>query len=486
MSKKLLFLLVALITISFSIVQAQAPDTLWTRYFGIGTDNLYGSCVIQDNGGGYVITGSTGNIDPDTASDMYLVKADSDGNLVWQRRFGGLYWDAGRYLCQTKDGGYIIIGETESLGHGEMEYPDVYLVKTDSVGNQEWYKTFDWGDLDNGNAIATTDDNGYILTGSTRISWHEDMFLIKTDSLGNVVWQRTYGEWLCVGYSIRQTADHGYIIAGIYDDTTLTYFGGYLLKVDSLGNEQWCRHYHTYTGLTIYGVDINSDGGYIMTGLTGVEQDFNIFLRRVDANGDEIWANYYDIGRWDWGFTAHQTAEGGFIMCGFVDSGDIFNSDGYILKTDANGETEWDLRLGGSHSDLIRSIRQTPDGGYIACGNTVTDENSKYIWLIRLAADGTPVDYPDIFQPSDFTLNNAFPNPFNSSTLISYQLPELSRVRIIIYDMLGREVEQLTDESQAAGTHKILWDGSGQKSGVYFYKVMTDFCSHVGKMTLLK
>jgi hypothetical protein len=167
--------------------------------------------------------------------DVYLVKTDSIGDTLWTRTYGGTTMDVGQSVAQTADGGYIVAGATFSYGAGMV---DVYLIKTDSVGDTAWTRTYGDSDFDGGESVAQTSDGGYIVTGYTESygAGMEDAYLIKADSLGDTLWTNTFGgndeDW---GYSVTQTADGGYIIAG----WTSSYGAGmvdfYLIKTDPLG-----------------------------------------------------------------------------------------------------------------------------------------------------------------------------------------------------------------------------------------------------------
>jgi len=184
---------------------AQPPDVLWTQTFG-GADQDYGYDVQQTTDGGYIITGSTRSFG-EGVEDALLIKADSNGNEIWSQTFGGTNSDYGTSVQQTTDGGYAIIGRTYSFGGDD----DLWLIKTDYAGNEEWSQIF-------GGSMANnicqdgqqTLDGGYILVGSGT-----NIILIKTDSAGNEMWTQTFGgvgtDW---AYSVQQTTDGGYIITG--------------------------------------------------------------------------------------------------------------------------------------------------------------------------------------------------------------------------------------------------------------------------------
>ncbi|MEK7353793.1 MAG: hypothetical protein AABZ77_04730, partial [Chloroflexota bacterium] len=189
------------------------------------------SSVQQTADGGYIVAGTTYSFGAGNA-DVYLVKTDASGNMTWSQTFGGTIGDYGISVQQADDGGYIIAGMTNSFIAGNNE--DVYLVKTDASGNLTWQKSFGGTNWEEARTVQQTTDGGYIIVGQTASfgagSW--DVYLIKTDASGNMTWSKTFGGTNSdYGYSVRQTADGGYIIAG------LTYSSGagsadvYLVKV---------------------------------------------------------------------------------------------------------------------------------------------------------------------------------------------------------------------------------------------------------------
>jgi len=186
-----------------------------------------GRSVQQTTDGGYIIAGNLGA----SGGDVWLIKTDSSGNRVWDNTFGGVYGDYGNSVEQTPDGGYIIVGTTRSYGAGNS---DVWLIKTDSSGNEVWDNTFGGASADYGNSVEQTPGGGYIIAGTTRSygAGNSDVWLIKTDSRGNEVWNKTFGGAGCdEGLSVEQTIDGGCIVAG----KTASYGAGgddvWLLKI---------------------------------------------------------------------------------------------------------------------------------------------------------------------------------------------------------------------------------------------------------------
>jgi len=485
MCKKLTVILGVIAMLGTSPLNAQAPDTLWTKTYG-SPGGEYGASVIQTNDLGFMIAGSTNPFEPDSCPDLYLIKTDPEGELSWDRTYGLGLSEYGRCVRQTSDGGYIAVGETESYGGGEMDYPDIYLIKTDSTGEEQWHRTFGGPGMDIGYDIEQTADGGFIVVGE--LDNCADLYLLKTDSSGYEEWARTYGFGCCVGYCVRQTADLGYIIAGSDYTTNGPYYGGYLLKVDSLGDEQWSSHYDSYDAKMIYCVQPLGADGYILAGALGDGDDFDIFLKKVSLDGGDEWTRYFPIGHWDFAYSVRPAPEGGYVIAGSSDYRITGASDGYIFKTDAAGELQWDLTLGGDGSDIIRSLEQTVDGGYIACGFTRSDDlpPSQDIWLIRINSEGVPIEDSGQSAPVSFALYQAYPNPFNARVTVGYYLPRAEPVSLVIYNLLGQAVATVFEGRQDAGWHQVTWDGAQQASGVYFYKLQAGEFSQMRKMVLLK
>jgi predicted secreted protein len=362
------------------------PLEQWNRTFG-GADDEWGSSAQQTSDGGYIITGRTESYGAG-GRDVWLIKTDKNGNEEWKKTFGGADDDFGGSVQQTSDGGYIITGGTRSYGTGD---DDVWLIKTDKNGNEEWKKTFGGADDDWGSSAQQTSDGGYIITGRTESygagGW--DVWLIKTVKNGNEEWKKTFGGANNdASFSVQQTPDGGYIITG----TTRSYGAGgcdvWLIKTDKNGKEEWEKTFGGANDDQGWSVNQTSDGGYIITGFTWSygAGGCDVWLIKTDKNGKEEWKKTFGGADDDFGSSVQQTSDGGYIITGHTRSYGAGEEDAWLIKTDKNGKEEWEKTFGDAYYDRGNSAQQTSDSGYMIAGVTNSyDAGGRDVWLIKLA-----------------------------------------------------------------------------------------------------
>ncbi len=355
----------------------------WTKTFG-GSASDYGYSVQQTKDGGYIITGNKGG-------DVYLIKTDAYGETSWTKTFGGSASDVGRSVQQTMDDGYIISGFTGSYGAGGY---DVYLIKTDASGNEQWYKAFGGSSDDGSFTVQQTTDGGYIMTGYTQSygAGEDDVYLIKTDANGNQTWDKTIGgSAFDLAYSIQPTTDGGYIITGF----TRSYGAGnrdvYLIKTDANGDTSWTKTFGGTASDRAFSVQQTTDGGYIMTGstLSYGAGGYDVYLIKTDANGNQTWSKTYGGLSDDAGYAVQQTTDGGYIITGYTVSYSVGGGDVYLIKTDESGNQTWYKTFGGTEDEEGYSVQQTTDGGFIITGSTQSyGAGDRDVYLIKTDANG--------------------------------------------------------------------------------------------------
>jgi hypothetical protein len=274
---------------------------------------------------------------------------------------------------------------------------DVWLVKTDQAGNLVWNKTFGTNEYDEGFSVQQTNDDGYIITGyrSLRGSGYRDseLWLIKTFANGDMEWNKTFTEifnstviW-SEGYSVRQTSDGGFIVAGVAQPALYVIW---LFKTDSSGHKVWERtfansHYFSYQ----VSVRQTTDGGYIVAGNTKVDtSNQEMLLIKTDATGAVVWNNTYgrmygNMTGKEFAYSVEQTDDGGYLVAGRSDSNIAIN--GWVIKTDAVGEKIWEIVL--DPYDYASAAEQTIDEGYIIFGSSRVG-GRYYAKLIKLDSEG--------------------------------------------------------------------------------------------------
>jgi hypothetical protein len=316
-------------------------NIMWNKEFdyGIQSNGMItdlGRSIQQTTDGGYILTGIN------SSWDIWLIKTDSIGDTLWTNTFEGGSDDM--FVQQTTDGGYILTGSRDFLSPLGLE-DQVLLIKTNSLGQLQWDKTYGGVNNEYGRYVQQTIDGGYVICGSKYSNGpliNEDIYLIKTNTLGDTTWTKTFGGLETdKGYSVHQTTDNGYIICGYTES-----FGNgdedvYLIKTDSLGGSIWTK---TFGGIEDDGghsVQQTNDGGYIITGYTTntIINEYDVYLLKTDGNGDTLWTKTFDgLGlEDDEGNSVRQTSDGGYIICGTTESVVVGGSGIYLIKTDGNG-----------------------------------------------------------------------------------------------------------------------------------------------------
>ncbi len=481
-----------------------APFIKWQKCFGgSGGEGAYS--IQQTIDGGFILAGSSWSNDGDVSgnhggNDYWIVKLDADGDVEWQKSLGGSEDDGAQSIQQTTDGGYIIAGTSQSNdndvtgNHGFynsygnlINTIDYWIVKLSNDGNLVWQKSFGGTEYDQANSVLQTTDGGFIVAGTSRsndgdVSGNHldslgyqtiDSWIVKLDTDGNLVWQKSLGGSEDDGaYSIEQTTDGGFIIAGNSNsndgDVSVNhgyydYYGNlinsvddWIMKLDITGNLVWEKSLGGSNVDRASDIQQTSDGGFIVAGWTysndgdvsGNHGSGDCWIVKLDIPGNIVWQKSLGGINVDAARSVQQTNDGGYIVAGVSESDDgdvsgnhgiIGSSDYWIVKLDAIGNLIWQECLGGSGNDYAWDIQQTSDDGFIVAGLSLSNDgnisgNHGYYdcWIVKLTGD----TLTGVASPSTKSIS-FYPNPVESQLWFNLTMPA-SEATIRVYDLQGR------------------------------------------------
>jgi hypothetical protein len=503
--KKIILLLFS----GISLTNAQ-PAIQWQKSFG-GTNGDLAHSVQQTIDGGYIIAGITSSTNGDVSSlkgndDFWVVKTSSVGVIQWQKCLGGTNFDQAYSIQQTADSGYVVVGFAAS-NNGDVTVnqgsDDFWIVKLSSTGTIQWQKTAGGTLGDNAFSVQQTADGGYIIAGDTQsnngdVSGNHgsyDSWILKLTNTGSIQWAKCLGGTSDdTAASIQQTADGGYIIAG----STLSNNGDvsgnngnwdyWIVKLNSTGTIQWQKCLGG-TGEDIgYSIRQTLDSGYVVAGYTksnngDVTGNHSVgvpdyWVVKLNTAGVIQWQKCLGGTGDDKAYSIRQTADSGYVVTGFAKSnnGDVSGNhalgfqDYWLVKLTGTGIIQWQICLGGTNDDWARSIKQTTDGGYIIAGwsksnnGDVTFNNGNNdFWVVKLGpyVTGVPGEFNSV-RKWEF-----FPNPSTGIFSITTNLVHNADLKIL--NPLG----QIVYESKL-NNEKTLVDLSAYSPGIYFAVIIDE------------
>lgn len=481
---------VFLLFLFFPIEGHSQIDTVWIKSFG-GNSWDVARHVRKTNDGGFIIAGGTESFGLGIVS-FYVVKTDSLGNEEWAKAYGGTGAEQSPSIQQTNDGGYIIAGETTSFDNNKYR---IYLIKTNALGDILWTKllgrSYQQVLSHKISSLLQTNDSGYLVSG---FAWNEeqgnnDFILFKVDSLGNEIWEKKYGGSSDdFGTTILSTADEGFILAGHSYSYGSSTCDGRLLKLDSEGNLIWDKNYGGDSWDSFHNIALTSDGGYIATGNTqsfgNAEQGYVV---KTDALGNEEWSKNIGYENNEDFKGVCQTSDNGYLLSGKTNSIGAGGHDLYLVKIDENGETMYERMIGGPSDDFGSHIEKIGENSYILCGSTSSGIGGGLdFWLIQLEEQSTTAIRDNEDLEKRFALYNNYPNPFSYQTTIGFTIPISDNVEITIYNQMGKKISTLVNQKFNSGIHEVVFHNENYENGVYFYNIKTSSFSETKKMTLIK
>jgi hypothetical protein len=465
------------ILLFLSQLRAQAPDTIWTKTFG-GLNDETPACIQITVDNGFIILGTTQSYGAGQ-QDIYLLKTDSSGNEEWSKTYGGSSWDEGSYILTTDDGGYLLMGWTLSITPGK-----IWLLRLNSIGDTLWTKHFGGGNWDGGSYMIETSDEGYAIVGYTYsfANGQSDLWIIKIDSFGNKLWDKIYGGLSYdYGASIIQILDEGYFILGSARTSDTSDPEIWLIRTDSNGDSLWSKKYGIGIGESIIET---SDGNYLIT--ASHPMFINSKIIKINSEGNILWSKSFKTSL-DLGNSIVRCPDDGFIIAGYTSMLIYGQSDLAVTKINTDGDILWTKILGGLDQETGRSICKTVNSEYIILGSTnAQGTGGTDLWLLLLGKENpSDIEYYPI-STNSFSLLQNCPNPFNPSTKIRYSITQSGLVTLKVFDVLGNEIAILVNQEMNAGSYQVNFNANNLASGVYIYQIKSGGFISSKKMILLK
>ena len=509
----------------------------WQNCFG-GSKDDYARDITKITDG-YLIAGSTKSNDGDIsynhgATDCWLIKTDNQGNLIWEKTFGGSYGDGIFRIFKSDNNSFYILGEAIS-SDGDISndpYPntaDFWLIKIDSIGNILWDKILGGNGDDQLWTGTTTNDGGVLAYGWTGSEDGDvsvyygayDAWMVKLNSDGEKEWDFSIGtSGMDVGQAIIQTSDGGYLAGSnsmIEEGGNLTCVPhnykpeAVLVKLDSLRNIEWNRCYGGSEDEGITGL-LEINDGYVFVAYTssndgdvsGFHGYDDIWVVKIDFFGNIIWQKCLGGSRYEGAENILLTEDSGYLIIGGTQShdGDVVGNhtlsehdhDIWMVKLSGEGDLLWQQCIGGiGNEKLDFGVYKKNDNNYVIAGQT--DYGPSFD--VECTPHAGVMNYPDfwVFEIQDTTTNiinkitkekviNVYPNP--AKDYVSFEIPPSIHPNgvkniILINNVLGQVIARLPIKNE-----KTLWNTRNIKPGIYFYNLNTSGFSISGKIIIRK
>jgi hypothetical protein len=360
-----------------------------------GPKNDRGVTVSTTADGGFIIVGVTESRGSG-GEDVYLVRLDAEAKVVWESAFGGARDDDGWSVVETASGGFVVAGFSDSSGGGGF---DCTLTSTDSTGNPQWSRHYGGAELDRCWSMAAT-SGGWVVAGETASSGsgERDCYLVRTDDAGNELWSRTYGgtkDDRC--FSVAAAKDGGFVLAGQTFSEGAGDRDAWILKTDARGELEWSATRGGTASDVAHSVVVDHNGNILVIGYTTsfAETPDDPMLLKYTGDGKLEWSRVLAMDGHNKTITGSLASGGGLCVTGVSTEGHPSTNAALILKVDGSGQVLWTARvLPTSVGETFGyGVTATADGGCAITGHTTRDSAGRFdLFFARVDSGGEAVE----------------------------------------------------------------------------------------------
>jgi hypothetical protein len=472
-----------------------AQDILWQRIFDTGETD-YAEDITTDYQGNIIVVGSVVGFVMTTNDDILIIKYSPSGDTLWTKRFDLTWADVAYGVAADPGGNIIVVGGIND----DLTGWNTLILKCDSDGNLLWKRTYsknDEGGGISGVGVVIDSENNLIVIGKVADNWG-DYITLKYDPNGNLLWFRTYdGDWEDRGRDVSVDDSDNIIVTG-YSNGDMNW-DWCTIKYSPEGDTLWIRRYDVAATDWAFGVATDQDDNVIVVGethqlLPGTGGKSGMVVK-YSPEGDTLWTKIFTdtLQQAEVGTFADATADdqGNIYLAGeyawWNDKGQLWKGY-YIVKCASSGDTVWTKHCSYGGRNEPSGIALDQWGNIIVTGSTYPgpeESGQRDYFTVKLQNTANSVEeFPTV--PKHFALYQNYPNPFNASTTLRYEIPTAARVKITLYDLLGRNVGVLANEYQRPGEYQTAWDAADFSSGVYFVRMTAGDYTACRKILLMK
>ncbi|RUM66014.1 MAG: hypothetical protein DSZ05_05070 [Sulfurospirillum sp.] len=366
-----------------AIAKKRQFTSSWQIAFG-GTSKDIAYGVAPAENGSVIVVGQCRSYGKGR-DDVLAMKVNRDGKTLWKKTFGRKRKDIAYAITRTSDGNFVAVGESRSFS--KLGDPDVYVIKFDTNGNLIWENTYGGEMRDFAKAVVATGDGGVLVAGSSESFGDDylDAYILKISKNGKEEWARVLGgERDDIANGIALTTDGGFVIAGVTQSYGYQSKDYYIIRFDKHAKQRWTKVYGEDSEDIGKGVVATADGGCVVTGSTksfGSKRN-DVMVIKVAANGKLVWQRLFGYKEKEWMNAIVKTEDGGFMMAGQTDSFGHGKFDFYVMQLNAEGHSVWSPVYGGEDKDIAYGLTRTTDGDYVVVGSTKSYGKGKEDYFI--------------------------------------------------------------------------------------------------------